>query len=63
MPTYTLQELADNWKVSERTVSNRIKELKKKRVFKKTALGKSYNDVDKDRLCKLLGYTWQEKAT
>lgn len=65
MPSFTIQDLANAWKVSERTVHRRIKELKeesgKKKFVKHNPRTRDYCDKDVIRLSELLGYTWPHK--
>lgn len=56
MPTYTLQDVADKQGVSYPTAQRHVKKLTKQRKFKKTSVGKCFNDRDWKKLSQLLGF-------
>jgi DNA-binding Lrp family transcriptional regulator len=59
MPVFSQSELAVGWGISTRTVSRRIKELKKKKKFKKVYPGREYTELEISQLTTLLGLKWQ----
>lgn len=63
MASYTLQELATAYQVERTTMWRHIKKLtrRKKNRFKRTSIGRNFNEVDAARISKLLGFTLPEK--
>lgn len=57
---YTIKNIADAYGVAESTLHSHISKLKKKRLFKKTSLGKFYNETDGKKLAELLGFDFQK---
>jgi len=61
MCTFTIQDVANAYGVSKSTAQRHIKTLKIKKKFKKSAIGKFYNEIDLQNLSILLGFTHPTK--
>jgi len=57
---YSMQNIATAAGVSIATAHNHIAILKKKRLFKKTAIGKFLNDRDGKKLSELMGFDYDK---
>jgi hypothetical protein len=53
---FSLKDIAKLYGTSKGTVENHVKILIKKKQFKKTSIGKYYNEVDLKKLSELLGF-------
>ncbi len=54
---YLIKDFANAAKVSAKTISRRIKELKDKRKFKKKSPGRYFNDQEAEQLQQLIGFS------
>ena len=58
--SYKVQEIANAAGVAISTLHNYIAKLKKEKKFKKTAVGKIYNDTDGKKLAELIGFDYSK---
>lgn len=63
MASWTLQEIADLHGYSAMQTSRHIAKLIKEKKFKKTGVGKYYNEKDTKKLGDLLGFELPQKQT